>query len=590
MKSFFKTVLAVIVGFLILSLLGLFMLSGLAASAGSSEPVMPREGVLVMDMSKVTITEQRQEMDPRSLLQGGSTDASIGLWDAVQAINAAAKDPAVKYIYLKPDGNASDLAIVQELRKALANFRASGKAIVAYTENPTTGAYYLASVADKIFMTSYPGGSPMIVGVNTQLIFLKDLLDKLGVNVQLIRHGKYKSAGEMFIRNSASPENLEQNQVMVNSMWKALSAEIAESRGISVEKLDADINNLTLCLPEDFLREGYVDALYTGEELRDKLADLAVVDSYKDLKTISFGDYVTVKVKPNLKVKQKIAVIYANGEIAEGASANNIDGDRFAGIIRKIREDEHVKAVVLRVNSPGGSVISSEKIRSELALLKADKPVIASYGGYAASGGYWISSGCDKIFTDPVTLTGSIGVFGMIPDFSKTLKDIAHVNITSVSTHKHGDVMSFFSPLDPEETAYVQRSIEDVYDNFVGIVSEARGLTRERVDEIAQGRVWTGSDALEIGLVDEIGTLEDALRYAAQVAGDEDLASWNITGYPKPKTTMEMVMETLKGGSPEANVFTGTPLEGTANAVLQAADRLENGRVLARMPYEIVIR
>ena len=589
MKSFLKTVLAVIVGILIVSLLGLFMISGLA-SAGSSEPVMPREGVLVLDMSKISVTEQRQEADPISMIQGGGTNATIGLWDAVQAINTAAEDPGVKYIYLKPDGNMSDLAIVQELRKALANVRAGGKAIVAYTENPTTGGYYLASVADKVFMTSYPGGLSTMVGVSTQLVFLKDLLDKLGVNVQLIRHGKYKYAGEMFIRSSASPENLEQNQVMVNSMWKSLSGEIAASRGFSVEKLDADINELKLCLPEDFLREGYVDELLSGQQLRDKLASLAVVDSYKDLKTIGFADYVTAKVKPNLKAKQKIAVIYANGEIAEGASGSNIDGDRFAGIIRKIREDEQVKVVVLRVNSPGGSVISSEKIRSEMALLKAEKSVIASYGGYAASGGYWISAGCDKIYTDPVTLTGSIGVFGMIPDLSKTLKDIAHVNITSVSTHKHGDMMSLISPMDAEETAFMQRSIEDVYDNFVGIVSEARGLSRERVDEIAQGRVWTGADAVGIGLADEIGTLEDAIRWAAKTAGDEDLANWNVSGYPKPQTTMELLMETLTGGSTDANVFAGTPLEDAAAAIRRAATRMEGRGVLARMPYEIVIR
>ena len=589
MKSFLKTVLAVIVGILIVSLLGLFLLSGLA-STGSSEPVLPRSGVLVMDMSKITVTEQRQEMNPMALIQGGSTDATIGLWDAVQAINAAAEDPAVQYIYLKPDGGSSDLAIVQEIRKALSNFRASGKAIVAYTENITTGGYYLASVADKIFMTNSPGGNPTMVGISTQLFFVKDLLDKLGVNIQLIRHGKYKSAGEMFIRNNASPENLEQNQVMVNSMWNSIASEITASRDISEEKLNADINALCLCLPEDFLREGYVDALMSGPELRDKLADLALVDSYKDLKTIAFADYVTVKVKPNLKAKQKIAVIYANGEIVEGGTGdNNIDGDRFARIIREIREDEHVKAVVLRVNSPGGSVTASEKIRNELTLLMEDKPVIASYGGYAASGGYWISTGCDKIFTDPVTLTGSIGVFGIIPDFSKTLKDVAHVNVTPVTSHAHGSMMSLMAPLDATEAAFMQRSIEDVYDNFVGIVSEARGLTRERVDEIAQGRVWTGADAMEIGLVDEFGTLEDALHWAAQTAGDEDLANWNIIGYPKPQTTMELVMATLTGKSDE-NVFSGTPLENTANTLLQTAKHLDGRGVLARMPYDIVVR
>ena len=589
MKSFFKTVLAVIVGMLILFFLGMFIIAGLASS-GSSEPVLPRSGVLVMDMSKLTVTEQPQEADPMTMIQGGGMDATIGLWDAVQAINTAAEDPAVKYIYLKPDGNMTDIATLQELRKSLSNFRSSGKAVVAYTENIGTGGYYLASVADKIYMSSSTGASPTLVGISTQLIFLKDLLDKLGVNVQLIRHGKYKSAGETFIRSSASPENLEQNQVMIRSMWNSLATEIAASRGISEEKLNADIDAIALCLPEDFLREGYVDALFTGQELLDKLADLAVVDSYKDLKTIAFSDYVSAKVKPNLKAKQKIAVIYANGEIVDGNSkGNDIDGDRFAEIIRKIREDEQVKAVVLRVNSPGGSVTASEKIRSELALLKADKPIIASYGNYAASGGYWISTGCDKIYTDPVTLTGSIGVFGMIPDVSKTLKEVAHVNLTSVKSHQHSDMMSLVKPLDATETAFMQRSIEDVYDHFIGIVSDARGMTRERVDEIAQGRVWTGADAIEIGLVDEFGTLEDAIRWAAKTAGNEDLAAWNVSGYPKPQTTIEKLMETLNGKS-EPSVFTGTPLEETALSLRRTVSRMEGRGMLARLPYDIVIR
>jgi protease-4 len=255
-----------------------------------------------------------------------------------------------------------------------------------------------------------------------------------------------------------------------------------------------------------------------------------------------------------------------------------------------------VEAVVFRVNSPGGSVTASDKIKNEIDLLRAEKPVIASYANYAASGGYWISNSCDKIFSNATTLTGSIGVFGMIPDLSKTMKNIVHVNITPVTTHKHGDMYSLMRPFDKEETAYMQASIEDIYDTFVHTVAEGRDLVPEFVDSVAQGRVWSGSDALGIGLVDELGTLTDALKFAAvKVTGDSDLSSWTIAEYPEPRTTLEMVMEALGEMTPdEEMIFAGTPLEKTAKHVMNWADSWKKSQygewAFARMPYEMVIR
>lgn len=591
MKDFLKMTLAVLAGLFIAGILGFMLFFGFIgtlASLGSSTPAMPRSGVLFMDMSRISIAEQTQETDPMAMIQGQDISI-IGLWDAVKAIEKAASDPAVQCIYLKADGlSAGGIAPVEELRQALGAFRLSGKPVVAYTENPGTGSYYLASVADKIYMGSYKGGSNMMVGVGTQMIFLKDLLDKLGVNVQLIRHGKFKSAGEMYIKSRPSEENLLQTREMVNSMWDGMAESICSSREISREDLDGMIDNLKLNTPEDFLACRLVDELLTKEELKEKLAVLAKESKYEEVKFISLRDYVNINAQTVSKARRKIAIIYAEGEIIDGYDKQEVAGDRFAGIISSVRADSTVKAVVLRVASPGGSVAASEKIRTEIDLLRKVKPVIASYGNYAASGGYWISNSCDKIFSDKSTLTGSIGVFSMIPDFSGTAEKVFHVGVTNVGSSRHSDMYSLTRPLDAEETAYMQRSVDDIYEAFLENVSAGRGMDKAEIDEIAQGRVWTGSDALKIGLVDEIGTLADAVRYAAIAAGDaeSDLSTWNIAAYPKPMTTLDIILENLTGSS---DALAGTPFESVGRA-FRGWDATSTGKVYARMPYIMEIK
>ena len=567
MKDFIKVVLAVICGVFIAGIIGFFLFFGMLGSlASSSKPMMPREGVLKIDLNKFVLGEQTRSadplgsLDPMSLLMGGGSSSMpvIGIWDAVQAVNAAAEDPAVKFIYLRTDGNASGVSDLEELRKALENFRAaSGKPVVTYLESLGAGAYYLASVSDKIYMTNSVGGSPSLTGIGTQMFFFGDLLKKLGVNVQLIRHGKYKSAGETFTRANASPENREQYQRMIDSLWETLGAEIAESRGIDPAQLDALIDELKVRLPQDCLDYGLVDGLMGPEELDNKLAVLAVKDDIKDVKFINFQDYVSARVLPG-KARQKIAVIYADGEIIDGSAKSDVAGDRFAALVAKVRADSTVKAVVLRVNSPGGSVLASDKIKNELDRLQAVKPVVASYGSTAASGGYWISNKCEKIFSDATTLTGSIGVFGLVPDISKAAKDIAHVGVESITSHKHGDIMSMTRPLDATEYSYMLTGIEAVYDRFTSLVSEGRGIPKETVDAIGQGRVWTGADAISINLVDEIGTLEDAIHYAAVAAGEPDLAMWSVKGYPTPPSTMESFFNSLGGKSDSEDVLVTT--------------------------------
>lgn len=590
MKNFLKMTLATLLGLLIFSVVSMligFGIIGAVAALGEKQPVMPAQAVLRLDMSSVILGEQTAEADPFSMITGGAAAAQIGIYDAVRAINTAASDPAVKFIYMTPDATSGGIAQIEEFRKALQNFRANGKAVISYIENPSNAGYYLASVSDKIYMTPHDGGMNMFNGISTQLIFLKDILDRLGVNMQLIRHGKYKSAGEMYIRSSASKENLEQNTAMVTSMWNSWASEIAASREITEAELNAMLDNLELNFPADWVEHGLVDELFTREQLQQQIADLYVTEKYEDVKSISLKDYATLKNTVNYKAKKKVAVIYAEGNIVDGNGKQDVAGDRFAKIIADVRKDTTVKAVVLRVNSPGGSVLASEKIKGELDLLQERVPVIASYGDYAASGGYWISANCDKIYSDATTLTGSIGVFSLIPDLGGTIRNKLHVNITSVNATKHADMYNGFRALDPQETAYMQASVENIYEKFTKLVSEGRDMPVSRVDELAQGRVWTGAEALEIGLVDEIGTLEDALRYAAIcIEGVDGLEQVQIAEYPKPLSTMEVLLESFGAGE---EVFSGTSLESVERA-FKDASATEAGKAYARLPYEIIFR
>ena len=589
MKDFVKMTLAAILGCIIVGAILMFMTFGIIgslASLGNTQPVMPREGILTVDMSRITLTEQAVPTDIRTMIEG-ETRVSTGIWTAIRAIQEAALDPAIRFIYLKPDGVAGEMGCIEELRTSLERFRSSGKAIISFIETPSNASYYLASVSDKIFMSGYDGGMNMITGFSSSQMFLKDILDRLGVNVQLIRHGKYKSAGEMFIRNGISPENREQNQVMVNSLWKGWADRMAGSRGLSFDEFNALVDNLSLNSPEDFLEHGLVDELMTKEELRERLCGLYGAENIEDIRQVTLPDYAAARVLPNYKAKEKIAIIYANGNIVDGEAKEQVAGDRFAAMISAVRRDSSVRAVVLRVNSPGGSVLASSKIRNEIDLTREVKPVIASYGSYAASGGYWISSSCDRIFSDASTLTGSIGVFSMIPDFSKTAEKIG-IGTTTISSNRHGDMYSGMRALDNAEIAYMQESVEDIYDTFTAIVAEGRGLDREYVNEIAQGRVWAGTDALDKGLVDQIGGIEDAVSCAISMTGsaNTDIGSWLIEEYPKPMTTMDMLMEML---GQNASVFAGTPLEAVETA-FRDWDESMTGQVYARMPYEISIR
>ena len=593
MKTFFKIVLGTIVGLLIFSIVStivFFGFIGTIASIGNVKPVVHPSSVMTIDMSKIVLTEQTKELDILSMMQGKSMEVqTLGIYSAVTAINSAAADPAIAYIYMKPDATVGGTAQIEELRKALENFRESGKAVVSYIENPTNAGVYLASVSDKVYMTPYNGITNMFTGVSSQMVFLKDLLENLGINVQLIRHGKYKSAGEMFINSTPSKENLEQNKALIASVWGTWSETIADARELTTEDLNAMLNNLELCFPEDFLDKGLVDGLASREEVREKLALLAGVSSADEIKAISICDYAraTAPQMP-LGTQPKIAVVFLDGEIVDGDQLEQVAGDRFAKILADIRKDPAVKATVLRVNSPGGSVLAAEKILAEVQLLQAKMPVVASYGNYAASGGYWISAGCDKIYTNATTLTGSIGVFSMIPDFQKVIQKKLHVGMTHINSNKHSDMYKLMRPLDGAEVKYMQKSIEKIYDRFTGLVADGRDMTVPQVDRIAQGRVWSGSEAVAINLADEIGTLEDAIDWAiASIEDGSDVSDIAIASYPKPMTGIEALLEQLQGG--QQNILSDTPFAAVGEAFSKWS-ATEGGKAYARMPYDYIIR
>ena len=593
-KSFFRTFAATLVAILFVNILFITMFSGLITDMASSMvtkgPVtLPDEAVLKIDMSEIILSEQTQEFNPQTIINNPGVEINtLGVWNIVNAIKCAAYDEHIKMIYLRPDGVQGGLSQVEEIRKALKEFRKiSEKPIVAYMENPTNGGYYLASVADKIYMTPYQGGMNMFIGVASQMTFLKDALDKLGVHVQLIRHGKYKSAGEMYVRNSSSEANMEQNKAMIDSIWKTWSEEMAAARGMSAEHLNALIEGLKLNFPEDFQLAGLVDELLTKEELKAQVAKLSGKEEWKQVELISLNNYTALMNTIDDRNETKIAVIYANGEIVDGKGEEQVAGERYANMIANIRNDKSIDAVVLRVNSPGGSVLASEKIKAELDLIKGQKPLIASYGDYAASGGYWISNNCDYIYANATTLTGSIGVFSMIPDLGKAVKEKLHVNITPVNSCEHGDMYSLLRPLDQNELDYMQASVEKIYDKFTYTVSKGRGIDQDYVDSIAQGRVWTGAQAKELKLVDEIGTLDDAINYAAIAAGEEDtLNNVQIVEYPKQKTTMEILLTLLNGNQP---ILDDTIL-ATAEKAFNNWTKAEFGRVYADMPYRFVFK
>lgn len=586
MKGFFKTLLASFLGVFAAMFLGVIVLVGIVSAAGAASettPVVPDSAILKIG-GNLTLAEQSSDgdFDPSALFGGGSMNATkqVGILSAIQAIEKAASDPAIKFIYINPSQVNGAISHLEEFRTALVKFKESGKAIISYSETYSQGGYYLASVADKMYV--HPYGGNMVFGVSTSLMFLKGALDKLGIEVQLIRHGKYKSAGEQFVNTNISEANREQNQAMITSLWNSISEEICKSRNLDLKKFNAHVDNLSATQPEEMVAAGMADGIMTRDEMTAELAGLFGVEKEDDIKMITLDKYAKAVIKPNIKATDKIAIIYANGEIVD--NGEGISPSKYTKVISDVRKDSTIKAVLLRVDSPGGSAMAAEIIRKELELLREEKPVVVSYGSYAASGGYWISAECDKIFTNETTLTGSIGVFSMIPNIEKIVKEKARINIVNINSNEHSDMMTMTKPLDRAETAYMQKGVEVIYDTFLSIVANGRDMTTQEVDKIAQGRVWSGTDAIKVDLADEIGTIYDALNYTINISELED---YQLVEYPKVKSQMEKIMESF--GNAESAISRLSDPDIALEDMVQELKQMSR-TVYARMEYDYVFQ
>lgn len=517
-KTFLAGLLAVVVGTFLVFFLWIFILLGIAGSMDKSVAVHP-ESILKIDFSEVLTDAPSSDPLAGIDLMTLQTTRQLSLFKALRAIEAAGADDRIKGIYLRMngEGGVTGSALLEELREALLEFKQSGKFIIAYNETYSQGQYYLASVADKIYLQ--PEGGMDWSGLASNVMFYKGLLDKLDLRAEVFRPTacKYKSAVEPFILDKMSSANREQMQTLVNSMWGTISGAVCESRGIDSVKMRRITDNLQVTLPEEALEYGFVDSLVYEDQMEDVFAELGVSDDYA---FITLGDYAS-QIGADLKniSADQVAIVYADGQIVDGEGyGKEIYGNTLAAKIAGVREDEKVKAVVLRVNSPGGSALASDVIWREVELLRAEKPVIVSMGSYAASGGYYISCPADVIVADKLTLTGSIGVFGMILDTREALKNKLGITVDGVKSNASSSFLAT-EPLTPIQRSMIMRGVDKVYTTFTNDVAEGRNLPIEKVLDIAGGRVWSGADALGIGLIDTYGGLKTAIALAVDKAG-----------------------------------------------------------------------
>ena len=590
MKSFFKIVFGSMVGFLLFALLWLLIVlavvGGIMASMGD-ETHPPLKEPTVLKVELTTPVTERVSNNPMNYLKSGNTSKPTDLNTILKVIRRAKTDDQIKGIVFRPGlGAAISAANTEEMRAALVDFKESGKFIYAYADVYDQNLYWLATVADTIGLQ--PEGAINFRGISMEVMFFKELLNKLGVEMQILRHGKFKSAVEPYIQNEMSPANREQYDRLAHSIWNRMAEDVAEGRGLSRAAVDDAAAEVYGMFPEQALAHGMIDMVTPQAGFTALLLNKMDVEEEDDLKMISISDYASIP-EPLVKTTDKIAVIYANGEIGMGkGNETEIGTENIVKALKDAADDEKVKAIVLRVNSPGGSVLTSDIIYQEVLNAKAKKPLVASFGSYAASGGYYISCAADRIFAQPTTLTGSIGVFGMIPNVGKTMKRIG-IHTDGVKTHPYAGTPSLMRAMTPGERDLQQRSIEDIYAGFIGKVAKGRGMSTAAVDSIGQGRVWSGTDGLRVGLVDELGGLEDAIAYVAEKAG---LEQYKVTEYPKQKSTYELVMESLT--DMRANKVTRTLTEefGPEAALLyRTVDGVKNTRgmvVWSRMPYGLL--
>ena len=585
---FLGNVLATIVGIFIFCMIFFFGIIIIGAIAGSGEDTVSvkKNSVIELDLSKV------------SLDYAGKTNYKDfnyfeahhdGVTDILNAIEAAKSDDKIKGISILNNQSQLGLAQSKAVRDKLEDFKKSGKFVYAYANYYTQGEYYLNSVADQVYLN--PMGEVDFKGLSSEIIYMKDLQEKSGVKMEVIRHGKYKSAVEPFLAQEMSPENREQMTVLLNSVWNTIVADISKSRKLSIAQLNAIANTLGARTPELALANKLVDKVAYEDEYHDMIRAKLKVDKKEKYDIVSITDYAK-KASSTVEDYSKndiIAVIYAQGEIAGGEGDVNVIGEgSIKRSLQEAREDKDVKAIVLRVNSPGGSALTSELIWREIEITKKVKPVVVSMGNYAASGGYYIAANADRIFAEPNTITGSIGVFGMLPNMNQLGKNIG-INAEQVKTHENASGYSVFEPIDENFKGFVLESIEKTYATFLKRVADGRKMTTEQVDAIAQGRVWTGVDAHKLGLVDEIGGLDAAIKYAAKLG---KTSSYRTENYPEYEKNFEDLLANFTGIAmfKTKEQLLKEQLGEEGFQMLEQIKRVKSRKgIQAIMPYEIVI-
>ncbi len=586
--KFLGNVLATIVGLFVFCIISFFVLIIIGAIAGGGEETVSvkNNSVIELDLSKV------------SLDYAGKTNYKDfnyfeahhdGVTDILNAIEAAKKDEKIKGISILNNQSQLGLAQSKAVRDKLEDFKKSGKFVYAYANYYSQGEYYLNSVADQVYLN--PMGEVDFKGLSSEIIYMKDLQEKSGVKFEVIRHGKYKSAVEPYLSQEMSPENREQMTVLLNSVWNTIVEDIAKSRKLSVVQLNAIANSLGARTPELALANKLVDKIAYEDEYHDMIRAKLKLDKKEKYDIVSITDYAKTAASTveDYTKKDIIAVIYAQGEIAGGEGDVNIIGEgSIKRSLQEARENEDVKAIVLRVNSPGGSALTSELIWREIEITKKTKPVVVSMGNYAASGGYYIAANADRIFAEPNTITGSIGVFGMLPNMNQLGKNIG-INAEQVKTHENASGYSIFEPIDENFKGFVLESIEKTYATFLKRVADGRKMTTEQVDAIAQGRVWTGVDAQKLGLVDEIGGLDAAIKYAAKLGKTN---SYRTENFPEYEKSFEDLLANFTGMAmfKTKEQLLKEQLGEEGYQMLEQIKRVKSRKgIQAMMPYEIEI-
>ena len=585
LKVFLAALLAVVVGGVVSSLLWIFVVIGLAGSMESTTIVKP-ESVLVIDLAEditdAPVTNPLGAIDFNTF----TVRKSLSLMQALRSVEAAKDDDRIKGIYLRLNGDGvMDVAAIEELRTALEEFKQSGKFIVSFNEGYSQVLYYLASVADKIYLQ--PEGGMNWQGLSSTLMFYTGLFEKLDIKVDIFRPTacKYKSAVEPYFLKKMSPENRRQMAALAESSWEVILDAVSASRGIDKKELNRLADALAVSMPEEALAHNFVDGLIYEDQMNGVFAELGVeLNDDGECELVTLGEYSSQVVDLQNISADKVAVIYAEGQILDGAGEQEaIYGETMAETIKSVRLDDKVKAVVLRVNSPGGSALASDVMWREIELLKAEKPVVVSMGSMAASGGYYISAPADAIVSNKMTLTGSIGVFGMIMNPNDLLTKKVGVTFDSVSTNTHSTLGSFGHNMDAAERAVLMKGVDKVYTRFTSLVAEGRNLPIEKVLDIAAGRVWTGVQAQEIGLVDALGGLNNAIALAAEKADLENYRIHEVTSVEDPFTALLSQF----GAKVKASILSS---EMGSEAYLQynkVKNVISQNGIMAMMPYEI---